>query len=174
VSRTIKWEDLPPNDRALIDTAFEASFRAYAPYSGVAVGAAVRTKIGGVYYGANMENASIGVTICAEVSALTAANSAGDFELETIAIVGHKFTSPADSSQVFSPCGRCRQLIQEAGQIARTDVRVLFCNGGRDQIVESLISKLLPHAFGPKNLGIVEKWHIMKTQLDESARRLIR
>jgi cytidine deaminase len=174
VSRTIGWEDLLPHDKALIDTAFEASFKAYAPYSGVAVGAAVRAKSGKVHLGANMENASIGVTIRAEVSALTAANSAGDFEVETIAIVGHKFTPPADSSQVFSPCGRCRQLIQEAGQIALTDVRVLFCNGDRDQIVESLISELLPYAFGPKNLGLDEKWHIMKTQLAESAQRLIR
>lgn len=172
MSRVRPYEDLDTNDRDLVDAAFEASFNAYAPYSGFAVGAAVRTQSGVVHTGANMENASYGLGICAEVSALAAANSAGDFEVETIAVVGHKFTAPPDGSQVVTPCGRCRQLIHEASQISRTDIRVLSCNGDLGEIAESNISELLGHAFGPKNLGLDKTWPGMRAQLLQSASRL--
>jgi cytidine deaminase len=154
-------------DRELIEKALDATAHAYAPYSGFAVGAAVRTQSGKVYTGSNLENASFGVTMCAEVAALTAANTAGDFNVEAIAIVGHKFTEPRDATMVTTPCGRCRQLISEAGQIRKVDVRVFSCNGNLDEIHESKISELLPEAFGPANLDMDIKWSQMLPALEE-------
>ncbi len=165
MSRTLRLTDLSDADRHLIEVARDASVRAYAPYSGFAVGAAVRTKAGQVYSAANLENASYGLSICAEVSVIAVANAVDDFDVETIAVVGHKFTKPQDKSQVVTPCGRCRQLIYEASQVSKVDVRVLSCNGDLSQIVESPISELLPAAFGPANLGMDEAWPKMRAEL---------
>src|SRR5437762_6157833 len=123
--RKVTLDDLNDEDRLLVEAAQAASARAYAPYSGFAVGAAARTASKKIFAGANLENASYGVTICGEVSALTRANAEGDFDIEAIAVVGHKFTEPSDRSQIITPCGRCRQLIAEAAQLAKRDVRVL-------------------------------------------------
>src|SRR5438552_12018212 len=112
--QTRKFGDLSDSERRLIAAARDASINAYAPYSGFAVGAAVRTRGGAVFTGANLENASYGLGVCAEVAALAGANSAADYSIEAIAIVGHKFTDPNDATQVVTPCGRCRQLIFEA------------------------------------------------------------
>src|SRR5882757_7636891 len=120
--QTKKFEDLSESERHLVETARDASMHAYSPYSGFAVGAAVLTKSGKVFTGANLENASYGVGMCAEVDAITKANSAPDYNIEAIAVVGHKFSDPQDASQVVTPCGRCRQLIFEASQIAKTDI----------------------------------------------------
>src|ERR1051326_2417346 len=120
---------LDERDRQLCEAALRAFANAYAPYSGFAVGAAVRTKSGATYTGANLENAAYGVTMCAEVSAITAANSAGDYEIEAIAIAGYKFMPPASHAAVCTPCGRCRQLIFEASQESKVDVAVFSCNG---------------------------------------------
>jgi cytidine deaminase len=165
--RLIQMSDLSRADRALIERAVETSRFAYAPYSGFAVGAAVRTKSGKIYEGANLENASYGLSMCGEVSALTRANSSGDYDVEAIAIVGHKFVEPRDSTQIVTPCGRCRQLIYEASQISKVDVKVFSCSGDLRQILESKISTLLPSAFGPANLGMDLKWMIMRAALTE-------
>jgi cytidine deaminase len=163
--QTRKFGDLSASERRLIVSARDASMNAYAPYSGFAVGAAVRTQSGAVFTGANLENAAYGLGICAEVAAVSSANSAADYHIEAIAIVGHKFTDPQDASQVVTPCGRCRQLIFEASQIARTDVRVFSCSGDLEHIREAVISELLPEAFGPKNLGLENTWPQMRDAL---------
>jgi cytidine deaminase len=163
--QTRKFGDLGAPERRLIVSARDTSMNAYAPYSGFAVGAAVRTKSGAVFTGANLENAAYGVGICAEVAAVSSANSAADYHIEAIAIVGHKFTDPHDASEVVTPCGRCRQLIFEASQIARTDVRVFSCSGDLEHIREAVISELLPDAFGPKNLGLENTWPHMRDEL---------
>ncbi len=168
MSRTLTLSDLNEADRRLVEAARDVSLRAYAPYSGFAVGAAVRTKAGHVYAGANLENASYGLVICAEVSVMAVANAAGDFEVETIAVVGHKFTQPHDRSQVVTPCGRCRQVIFEASHVSDVDIRVLSCNGDLSQIVEAPISELLPAAFGPANLGLDRAWPKMRADLHAS------
>jgi cytidine deaminase len=162
---TKKFVHLTEDDRRLIMNARDTSANAYAPYSGFAVGAAVRTKSGQNFSGANLENASYGLGMCAEVAAITAANSANNYDIETIAVVGHKFTDPTDASQVVTPCGRCRQLIYEASQISNIDVRVFSCSGDLSLINESVISKLLPNAFGPKNLGLENIWPQMRAKL---------
>ncbi len=172
MSRTVTIAELDQADRHLVEKALHASIHAYAPYSGFAVGAAVRTRSAKTYAGANLENASYGVTICAEIAATTAANSAGDQEIEAIAIVGHKFTTPQDSSQLVTPCGRCRQVIFEAAQVAKTDVRVFSCSGDLSKIMESTISELLPAAFGPANLGLTEVWPKMRAKLRAAVAKL--
>jgi cytidine deaminase len=170
--QTKKFGDLSDSDQRLVASARDVSMNAYAPYSGFAVGAAVRTKSGGVFTGTNLENASYGLGMCAEVAAITKANSAGDYNIETIAVVGHKFTDPEDASQVVTPCGRCRQLIFEASQVAKTDVRVFSCSGDLRQIREAVILELLPEAFGPKNLGLQEVWPQMRDQLVHRVKEL--
>jgi cytidine deaminase len=165
--------DLSKEDRQLVEAAQEASARAYAPYSGFAVGAAVRTAKKNVFIGANLENASYGVTMCGEVTALTRANAEDDFDIEAIAVVGHKFTDPMDASQVVTPCGRCRQMIAEAAQLVNRDVRVLSCNGDLTRIVEAKISELLPEAFGPASLGLADRWPKLLDGLRARTKELI-
>jgi cytidine deaminase len=93
--------------------AVDVATRAYAPYSGLRVGAAGQTSDGRIIVGCNVENASFGLTLCAEcglVSALRAAAPAGGApaELEAVAVV-------AGDGEPLLPCGRCRQLLLEAG-----------------------------------------------------------
>jgi cytidine deaminase len=172
MSKNVTLAELDEDDQSLVGKALAASANAYAPYSGFAVGAAVRTKGGNVYVGANIENAAYAVVICAEVSAVAGANAAGDFNLEAIAVVGHKFRPPEDASQVVTPCGRCRQVIFEASEIADTDVRVLSCSGDLKEIRKSTISELLPDAFGPKTLGLAEVWPKMRAVLRATVEKL--
>lgn len=172
MSRNVTLAELPAADQSLVEKALAASAHAYAPYSGFAVGAAVRTKGGTVYVGANIENAAYAVVICAEVSAVANANAAGDFNIEAIAVVGHKFSSPQHASHLVTPCGRCRQVIFEASEIADLDVRVLSCSGDLKEIRESTISELLPDAFGPKTLGLTQVWPKMQAVLRATVERL--
>jgi cytidine deaminase len=115
--KTVKSSELTKSNADLIDLARKTAYSAYAPYSGFAVGAAVRTTGGAIYVGANLENASYGLALCAEVSALTAANTSDEFDrIEAIAIVGFGFFPEMRLSEVVSPCGRCRQLLSESAQ----------------------------------------------------------
>jgi cytidine deaminase len=163
---------IAPADWPFIKAAHHAALNAYAPYSHFAVGAAVRTRGGSIYTGANLENAAYGVGMCAEMAAVAAANSAGDFEIEAIAVTGWTFWPKRDGRMVVTPCGRCRQIICEAGQSAGKDVEILCCNGDLTEVMTQPISALLPHAFGPENLGITASWRqmraVLKTQGHES------
>lgn len=91
---------------ALISAAREAAVRAYAPYSGYRVGAAVRARDGRIFSGCNVENASYGLTICAERSAVCQAVAAGAAEVIEAAIASPGAALP-------SPCGACRQVLSE-------------------------------------------------------------
>jgi cytidine deaminase len=173
MNRRLDWRELENPDRELVERAQEASAHAYAPYSLFAVGAAVRSRSGKIYAAANLENASSGLTICAEAAALSLANSAGDFEIDAIAVVGFNFTDPAGAARVVAPCGSCRQLIVEAAQLANGDVRVLLCSGELDRIVVSKISELLPNAFGPEHLGVSREWPALREQLRARVTELI-
>ncbi len=145
---------LDKKDQELCNRAAEAARAAYEPYSKFSVGAAVRTHSGKIYGGANLENAAYGVGMCAEVAAVTAANSAGDFDIEAIAIVGYPTENPAAGVEIVTPCGRCRQIIFEASQVAGEDVKVIACNGDLKKCRVYPISELLPDGFGPANLGM--------------------
>lgn len=150
-----KLEDLSPQDQELLRVAMKTHRNAYAPYSRFGVGAAVRSISGHLYSGSNMENASYGLTACAEMAALTRAVTDGDFRVEAIAIVGGSLGEATSSSKPVTPCGRCRQLIAEAGEVSGTDVRVLCANADLSRVMVTTISSLLPLAFGPKDLGVL-------------------
>lgn len=149
---SFKLDQLSQEDLALLLTARDVARRAYAPYSHFGVGAAVRTKSQGIFAGANMENASYGLTLCAETSALLQSVAAGDFQVATIAVVGGPLNGIQVGGDVVTPCGRCRQLILEAAYVSGLDVRVLSANADLSNICVAPISYLLPHGFDPKNL----------------------
>jgi cytidine deaminase len=90
----------------LVAPAFAARSKAYAPYSKFAVGAAIKCKSGVVFAGANIENRSLGLTICAERVAIGAAVAAGERDFIAIAVI-------ADSDEPIVPCGACRQFLAE-------------------------------------------------------------
>jgi cytidine deaminase len=145
---------LAPPDRELCEKAAEVARTAYEPYSKFSVGAAVRTRSGKIYVGSNLENAAYGVGICAEVSAVTAANSAGDFDIVAIAVVGYPTENLAAGGDIVTPCGRCRQIILEASHVSVTDIKVIACNGDLSRCRVYTISQLLPDGFGPANLAM--------------------
>lgn len=126
--------------RALIDASQSASLSAYCPYSRFPVGAAVLTGAGEVVIGCNVENASYGLTICAERNAIFAAVAKGVTEIRAVVVYTPTETPTA-------PCGACRQVIHEFGPGAE----ILGVCDGPDQIRASL-AELLPKAFGPKTL----------------------
>lgn len=94
------------DDEKLIDAARVVRENAHAPYSDFRVGAAVRTKSGKIYTGCNIENASYGLTLCAERVAIFKAMSEGEREFDAIAVV-------CDTEKLTPPCGPCRQIIWE-------------------------------------------------------------
>jgi cytidine deaminase len=119
---------------ALLSAAREVRERAYAPYSRFGVGAALDTGEGHVFLGCNVENASYGLTMCAERSAVSAAISAGYRNFEAIAIAG-----PEDA--LTSPCGACRQVLVEFNP----EMTVIFTTP--DGPVITTAAELLPHSF---------------------------
>lgn len=140
----------------LIAAARAAALNAHAPYSRFAVGAAVRLRDGTVVTGANFENASYGMTLCAETVALATVSAQGRLrEVAEIAVIGGAMDGedrPTGSTPV-SPCGRCRQVINEAAQMSGADIPV-HCGAAEGDAVKSYrLSDLLPDAFGPRDLG---------------------
>jgi cytidine deaminase len=132
--------ELSAGDEQLIRVASLARQRAYAPYSRYRVGAAIRTKRNKIHSGANVENASYGLAICAERAAVFAAVAAGDKEYEAVAVV-------AEGDELPSPCGACRQVISEFAPNARV---ILGTTGGLRGA--TTMRDLLPDAFGPGRL----------------------
>lgn len=131
----------------LVTAAREAASRAYAPYSRFQVGAALLLADGKVITGANVENASYGLSLCAETIAVAkAANEGRMGDIVAVAVTALQSAVPV------YPCGRCRQLLNEAGQLGNRDIAVHASAGSGDAIEHSFLSELLPHAFGPANL----------------------
>jgi len=147
--------DLESDERELLERARAAMSRAYKPYSGFYVGAAVRTGRGGTFAAAAVENASFGLTICAEPGAIVRAYAEGEVDILAIAVVGG--AALESSGEIVTPCGRCRQMIYEAGQVAGTDIAVLCANADLSRVMKVRISDLLPFAFGPADLNVREK-----------------
>lgn len=114
--------------------------RAYAPYSKYKVGAAIRTARNKVHAGANVENASYGLTVCAERAAVFAAVNAGDTKLDAIAIV-------IDDDRLPSPCGACRQVLAEFAP----EMRVILATTAGERKATTL-RELLPDPFLAKDL----------------------
>lgn len=136
---------------SLIEAARDAATRAYAPYSNYHVGAALGFADGSIVTGANVENASYGLTLCAETVAVGKALSE-DWRgrLEAVAVIGGKAGSVGAGDPV-TPCGRCRQILNEMAALGDNDPQV-WCVG-EGEVLELLLSDLLPRAFGPESLS---------------------
>jgi cytidine deaminase len=140
-------KDKSMTDEQLIQLAREAAAKAYAPYSRFLVGCAIESTDGEVVTGANMENACYRLGLCAEQSALTAAQHA--FGLDKVARIA---VAGGNGSTVCTPCGGCRQAILEAAQLSGTDVEILCSSGDGSKLERYRIGELIPHGFGPANL----------------------
>jgi cytidine deaminase len=142
---------------ALMAAARAVSRNAHAPYSGFAVGAAILLSDGQIITGCNFENASYGLTLCAETVALASVNALGRLrDVREIAVVGGRIGADGALIDVgpVRPCGRCRQVIQEAADLSGTNLTV-HCSSADGSVQEThRISDLLPHAFGPASLGL--------------------
>jgi len=137
----------------LIEAARQAAANAHAPYSGFSVGAALLMTDGSLVTGANFENASYGLTLCAETVATATASAAGRLkDVVAVGIVGGM--TGKDGVEPVLPCGRCRQVLNEAAQLGKRDLAI-YCSGlTGGPIEEYTLSELLPHAFGPASLGL--------------------
>jgi cytidine deaminase len=131
-----------PTAERLLAAARDAAANAYAPYSRFPVGAAVLTADGSVVTGCNVENASYGLTICAERVAVASAIAAGHRSLVAIAVTAPRVTA-------VTPCGACRQVLNEFKPPGQDLVVVLEGVEGPELVP---LSELLPRAFGPRDL----------------------
>ena len=139
----------------LAEAARAAAKLAYAPYSGFHVGAALLFADGAVVAAANVENASYGLSLCAEANAAAKAMGEGRRGgLLAIAIAGGRTDAAGDvvpGAEPVMPCGRCRQMLHELAALGGTDPVVIGV--AASGFTEVALSALLPHAFGPANLA---------------------
>jgi cytidine deaminase len=141
----------------LIAAARGAARHAHAPYSRFAVGAAVLLADGSVVTGANVENASYGLSLCAETVAIATVASQGRLrEVVAIGVIGGAMDAHghATGDTPVRPCGRCRQVLNEAAQMSGRDLAVHCAGACGEAVATYRLSELLPDAFGPADLGI--------------------
>lgn len=131
-------EKLPVEE--LLALARKARENAWVPCSRFPVGAAVLTRSGKIYTGCNIENASSGATVCAERTAIFKAVSEGDREIVAVAVI-------ADTPNVCTPCGICRQVIREFGE----EIAVIMGNL-KGQVEVRALKELLPMAFSHEQM----------------------
>lgn len=132
--------------KILIDTAKEAMKKAYAPYSGYKVGAALLSASGRLYTGCNIENASFTPTVCAERTAIFKAVSEGEREFVAIAVVGGK---DGVIEGIFPPCGVCRQVMTE---FCSLDDFKIYLGTASDEYQCYTLRELLPVSFGKSDV----------------------
>lgn len=128
------------NMKTLITAAKRVAGNAYAPYSQFHVGAAIRTVTGKTYTGCNVENASYGLTCCAERNAIGQMVAHGEHEITNIVIY-------TPTTKATAPCGACRQVLYEFNPYTR-----ILCVCDSEHQIDTTIEELLPHAFGPVNV----------------------
>lgn len=126
--------------KELMKMAIEARQNAYAPYSHFAVGAALMAESGRVYTGCNIENASYGLTCCAERNAIFAAVGAGERRFKMLAVA-------ADSPEPVAPCGACRQVIAEFG------IPFVVMGNLKEETKTMTAEELLPYGFGQESMN---------------------
>lgn len=141
-----KGNDIPVAE--LIRSAVEARKKAYAPYSGYTVGAAVLTNELRIYTGCNIENAAYTPSVCAERTAIFKAVSEGWRRFKAIAVTG---SPKGDITQYAFPCGVCRQVMRE---FADADNFVVIVAKSEQDYKMFTLRELLPEGFGPENLNI--------------------
>ena len=127
--------------KELWQKALDVRQNAYVPYSHFAVGAVVCSQTGQEFAGCNVENASYGLTSCAERNAVFQAVAAGEQQLSEIMIV-------ADSVQPVAPCGACRQVMQEFG------IQTVHMSNTKGEIITYRLDELLPSSFSKKQMGV--------------------
>jgi len=132
------------NER-LLERAREASLKAYAPYSGIRVGATALAASGGTYTGCNVENASSGLTVCAERAAIQNAVSAGEREIVAVAVFSPDIKS-------ITPCGACRQVMAEFA--TRAPPGLLIIVEGKKGTETIPLRRLLPRAFSTRSIQL--------------------
>ena len=146
------WEDLPSNDRKLLQATLQSSRNAYAPYSNFQVGACVRLEDGTLVCGNNQENASYPQGLCAERVALFSASACyPDRRIETLALIAPK------CGDVLSPCGACRQVLLEYEQRQGSPIRILMGSMQGKVIAVHCAEDLLPFCFSKENLSSAEQ-----------------
>jgi len=146
--------EAPMTDEQLIAAARDAALRAYAPYSNFAVGCAILSTDGELVTGANLENACYRLGLCAEQSALSAAQHRfGLQKIARIAVAGGDGSGAAlVGEQPVTPCGGCRQALLEASHVAGRELVVICASGDGSKIERHRLSTLIPHGFGPVSL----------------------
>jgi cytidine deaminase len=130
------------SQESLLNRARDAAKSAYVPYSEFPVGAAILTSSGRVYTGGNIENASYGLTVCAERTAVFAAVNAGELDIIAVAVSAPRGT-------LTTPCGACRQVLNEF-RSREHDMQVVLDDGASGLAIP--LTELLPRAFGPADL----------------------
>jgi cytidine deaminase len=125
---------LTKSEEQLIKVAKKAKEKAYAPYSGLRVGAALKCKNGKIFSGSNVENAVYGLSLCAERVVVVKAISEGYLDFEEIVVV-------SDSEEPLMPCGSCRQFLLEFNP----ELKILLV--GEKRLLERKLSDLMPEAF---------------------------
>lgn len=136
-------------DDNLIAAARSAAAQSYSPYSRFPVGAALLFADGSVVTGTNIENASYGLALCAETVAVSKAMADGvRGGLVKVAVTGPDDRGGGDP---ITPCGRCRQVLNELAQLGGTDPEILCV--GPNEVRRTTMSALLPDAFGPASLS---------------------
>ena len=137
---------MKPTPDELVRLAKQARERAYVPYSGFAVGAALLCRDGKIYQGCNIENASFGPTVCAERTAFFKAVYDGERDFEAIAVVGGR--AGEEITGLFPPCGVCRQVMREFCDL---DFRIYM--GKEDDLYEErTLGEMLPFSFSKADM----------------------
>lgn len=144
--KTTDLNGLEPFQAEALRRALSAAHNSYNIYSKFYVGACIYTDSGNFHPGVCMENASYGLTICAEISALSRAVTDGDPDIRSIAIVGG--SNFKTKEKAVSPCGRCRQAINEFAMLLERDIEVICADLSLSTITVTSIKELLPAPFG--------------------------
>lgn len=155
IGKRVSFEELFDEEQRLLKAARKTLKKSYSPYSDFLVGAAVLTTKNEIITGTNFETAA-GESICAERVALSRANAEGYGDrCKTIAVIARGRDSP--TTKVTAPCGSCRQMIWEVAQRSGDgNFKIILSTTRFDKIVVTTIDELLPLAFGPKDLELVE------------------
>jgi cytidine deaminase len=140
----------------LIAEARAAAAHAHAPYSRFGVGAAVLLNDGAIVVGTNFENASYGLSLCAETVALAQVNALGRLrDVVAVGVIGGRIAGDGlEAAGPVRPCGRCRQVIHEAASLGGRPIVVYCADAAGGSVERHLSTDLLPHAFGPADLGV--------------------
>lgn len=137
----VKFQELSPEYQRLVEAAEEARTKSYSPYSQIKVGAAILSQDQEVIKGANMENASFPLSICAEAAALAQANTRGISSFQALALI-------SSLEKIITPCGACRQILVEFWQRSGIDFEVIMSGQKKEEVRIAKVSELLPWSFG--------------------------